>query len=35
MLDRCWRDKTWLDADVETLHIKKFDLNDPQYVLSS
>jgi hypothetical protein len=29
MLDRCWHDMTWLDADVNTLHAKRIDLNDP------
>jgi uncharacterized protein YraI len=29
MLDGCWRDMTWLNIDVDTLYIKKNDLNDP------
>jgi uncharacterized protein YraI len=28
MLDGCWRDITWLDADVNTLHAKRIDLDD-------
>jgi hypothetical protein len=28
MLDGCWHDMTWLDADVDALHVKKIDLND-------
>jgi hypothetical protein len=28
MLDGCWRDISWLDADVDTLHAKKIGLND-------
>jgi hypothetical protein len=28
MLDEYWRDMTWLDADVDTLHIKRINLND-------
>jgi uncharacterized protein YraI len=28
MLDGCWHDMTWLDADVDTLYIKRIDLND-------
>jgi hypothetical protein len=29
MLDECWRGMTWLDADVDTLYVKKIGLNDP------
>jgi hypothetical protein len=29
MLDGCWRDMTWFDTDVDTLHAKKIGLNDP------
>jgi hypothetical protein len=28
MLDICWCDMTWLDANVDTLHAKKIGLND-------
>jgi hypothetical protein len=28
MLDRCWHDMLWLDADVDILHVKRIDLND-------
>jgi hypothetical protein len=28
MLDGCWRDMSWLDADVDTLHAKRIGLND-------
>jgi hypothetical protein len=28
MLDGYWRDMTWLDADIDTLHIKGIDLNN-------
>jgi hypothetical protein len=29
MLDGYWRDMTWLDAGVDTLHAKRIGLNDP------
>jgi hypothetical protein len=29
ILDGCWRDMAWLDADVDTLQTKRIDLNDP------
>jgi hypothetical protein len=32
MLDGCWL--TWLNTDVDTLHVKKINLNDIQWVLS-
>jgi hypothetical protein len=28
MLDKCWHVMTWLDADVDTLHVYRIDLND-------
>jgi hypothetical protein len=28
MLDGCWYDMTWLDANVDTLHIKRIGLNN-------
>jgi hypothetical protein len=28
MLDGCWRDMIWLDADVYILNAKRIDLND-------
>jgi hypothetical protein len=28
MLDGCWRVMTWLDADVDILHVKRIGLND-------
>jgi hypothetical protein len=28
MLDKYWRGITWLDNDVDKLHVKKIDLND-------
>jgi hypothetical protein len=28
MLDGCWRDMIWLDADIDILHVKRIDLND-------
>jgi hypothetical protein len=28
MLDGCRRDMTWLDADMDILHVKKINLND-------
>jgi hypothetical protein len=28
MLNGCWRDRTWLDADVDILHVKSIGLND-------
>jgi hypothetical protein len=34
MLDGCWRVVTWLNTDVDTLHVKKINLNDIQWVLS-
>jgi hypothetical protein len=29
ILDGCWCDITWLDADVDTLHVKRIYLNNP------
>jgi hypothetical protein len=29
MLNGCWRIIIWLDADVDILHAKRIDLNDP------
>jgi hypothetical protein len=29
MLDVYWCGMTWLDVDVDTLHAKRIDLNDP------
>jgi hypothetical protein len=29
MLDECWYDMTWLDVNVDNLHIKKIDLSNP------
>jgi hypothetical protein len=29
MLDEWWRDMTWLDTDMDTLHVKRIDLNNP------
>jgi hypothetical protein len=29
MLDECWCDMIWLDADVDNLHAKKIGLNNP------
>jgi hypothetical protein len=29
MLGGWWRDMIWLDADVDILHVKRIDLNDP------
>jgi DNA gyrase/topoisomerase IV subunit B len=31
---RYWRVITWLDADVDTLHIERISLNDSYWVLS-
>jgi hypothetical protein len=28
MLDECWRGNTWLDADVDSLHVKRINLTD-------
>jgi hypothetical protein len=28
MLDEYWCDVTWFDADVDTLYVKKINLND-------
>jgi hypothetical protein len=28
MLDECWYDVTWLDADVDTLYTKRINLNN-------
>jgi hypothetical protein len=28
VLDRCWRGMIWLDADIDTFHVKRIDLND-------
>jgi hypothetical protein len=28
ILDGCWRDMTWLDADMDILYVKKISLND-------
>jgi hypothetical protein len=28
ILDGCWRGMIWLDAYVDTLHVKRIDLND-------
>jgi hypothetical protein len=29
MLDGCWCDMTRFDADMDTLHVIRIDLNDP------
>jgi hypothetical protein len=29
VLDRYWCDITWLETDVDNLHVKKINLNDP------
>jgi hypothetical protein len=34
MLNGCWRDMIWLDANVDILYAKKIDLNNPEWVLS-
>jgi hypothetical protein len=34
MLDKCWCDMIWLDADINILHVKKNNLNVSWYVLS-
>jgi hypothetical protein len=28
MLDGYWHDMTWLDAEIDTLHVKKISLNN-------
>jgi hypothetical protein len=28
MLNGCWYDMTWLNAEVDTIHAKKISLND-------
>jgi hypothetical protein len=29
MLYECWHGMIWLDANVDTLHVKRISLNDP------
>jgi hypothetical protein len=32
MWDGCWHSMNWLDIDIDTLHVKKINLNDTYLV---